>query len=132
MVATDVEGKLVEDPYPSIMCRGGLSSGKTLQPGETWWQSLPLMRYCDFHRPGVYKLKVYHDLGWEGFDYWNNIEANVLPQGPHIAPVVETMIKLVMPSKKQAQQVVKHILTLPRNPNARVGERHRVYEDLNA
>ncbi|NVM57720.1 MAG: HEAT repeat domain-containing protein, partial [Desulfobacterales bacterium] len=130
VVATDAEGKLVEDPYPSIMCMGGLSSGKTLQPGETWWQSLPLMRYCDFHRPGVYKLKVYHDLGWEGFDYWNNIEANVLPQDPHIAPVAETMIKLVMPSKKQAQQVVKHMLTLPRNRDASVGERHREYEDF--
>ena len=58
VVATDAEGKLVEDPYPSIMYRGGLSSGKTLQPGETWWQSLPLMRLdiLGFNKMGLLKI----------------------------------------------------------------------------
>ena len=130
VIAIDDKGIQVEDPYPSTMCMGGLGGEETLQPGQSWWTSLPLMRYCDFQQPGLYTLKVYHDLGWDKPDYWKQIQENTLPQDTHIAPIVETTIKLTMPSRKQAQQVMEDLLTLPKDPYAVHGKRIAEYADF--
>jgi len=131
VVATGKDGKQVEDPFPAVMNMGGRGGPRTLSPGGEFWVSLPLVRYCDFVEPGVYTVKVYHDLGWDG-DYWDRLTTNALPDGPHIAPIVQTTIKLVMPTSEQARQVVDRMKSLPADPNAIWGRRTCDYQDFTA
>ena len=124
VVATDAEGRKADDPDPWPWCEGGLEGDYLLKPGETSWQSIPLMRYCDFDHDGVYRIQVYHDLGWEGKDrYWfGDAIENLLPVGAHNAPIGEVTIKLVMPTEARARQVVERMLTLPAERYAHWGE----------
>ncbi len=133
VIATDENGRPVEDPYPSVMNMGGEGGERTLKPGEAFWASLPLMRYCDFDKPGVYKIRVYHDLGWEKAgpgEEWKNLMTNALPKGPHRAPIVETTIKIVLPTREQARRVVAQMLALPKDANASFGKQTRPYQDV--
>ena len=62
--ATDDKGMEVADPDPSPFCMGGLSATSKLEPGTKHCETIPLLRYCRFERPGVYRVRVSHDLGW--------------------------------------------------------------------
>jgi hypothetical protein len=132
VIATDTNDNQVDDPYPSTMCMGGLGGESTLQPGQSFWVTLPLMRYCNFENSGTYKVKVYHDLGWDKGDYYRLIEKNSLPEGIHIAPIVENSIKLVMPNPEQARQVLNNMLNLPSDPMTTFREKSREYMDFTA
>ncbi|KKL24371.1 hypothetical protein LCGC14_2415990, partial [marine sediment metagenome] len=101
VVATDARGKAVEDPFPAPMNMGGHGGPRKLKPGEVFWESLALMRYCDFQKPGTYTVRVYHDLGWDGALSYRNLLKNALPAGPVTAPIAEIRIKLIMPAEAQ-------------------------------
>src|SRR5262245_12388647 len=47
MTATDESGKMADDPDPSRMNFGGFGGSRELKPGDTFTESLPVMRYCD-------------------------------------------------------------------------------------
>jgi len=117
--ATGADGKTVPDPDPSGFCMGGMGWTPTVKPGEKYIASLALTRYCRFEKPGVYTLRVRHDLGWK-----ETKERRI--------PVGETTIKLVMPTEKQAREVVEEMYRLPTDPGAVSGQRTRPYADFTA
>jgi uncharacterized protein YjeT (DUF2065 family) len=114
VTATDEKGNVVPDPYVSTSCMGGRSWSPSIEPGKTYWFSVPLIRYCDFEHPGVYTIRVSHDLGW---------------QQP---PVAEGKLTLVMPTPDQAREVVEQMLKLPEDTGGTFGERRKPYADLSA
>lgn len=95
----------------------GRPRSSTVVPGHAWYASLPLVRFCRFDRPGVYTLRVRHDLGW---------------QEP--VPVAEAKLTLVMPTPSQARQVVAAMDALP--PASEVvaaeGQKTPAYSDFTA
>ncbi|NQT40204.1 MAG: carboxypeptidase regulatory-like domain-containing protein, partial [Planctomycetes bacterium] len=133
VVAIDENGRPIDDPYPAVMSFGGPGGDTTLEPGKAFWNSFPLMLYCDFLRPGVYKIRVYHDLGWEKSDgadkQHDNVTTNALPKGPHHAPIVETTVKLTLPDPQQARRVVAEMLSLPTDAGS-WGERAPPRQDV--
>jgi len=112
----DAAGTLVPDPDPEPYNLGGLGYSPTLQPGEKWCQSLPLVRYARIDAPGKYSLRVTHDLGW--------------PEGT--APAGQGTIELVMPNAVQAEAVVARMESLPCDPNTSAGKVSRPYADFSA
>ena len=116
VTATDEAGEAAEDPDPSPMCMGGLGGPKTLKPGEKFTTSLPLMRYCDIVKPGVYTIWATHDFGWK--------------EGERKRPVGETTITFRMPNAEQAERIVSEMAKLPDWPNKFWGKRSPPYADF--
>jgi hypothetical protein len=54
----------VADPNPVQWDMGGMSPSATLTNGAVWFEQVWLARYCLFEEPGVYTVRVFHDLGW--------------------------------------------------------------------
>ena len=57
-------GKAVEDPTPFPFNFGGLLAGGEVKPGGTWFEKACIAQYCRFETPGIYTVKVFHDLGF--------------------------------------------------------------------
>ena len=113
--ATGLDGTPVADPFPGDNNMGGLGGPSVVAPGQTWYASLPLVRYCRFDRPGVYTLHVKHDLGW---------------QEP--VPVAEAALTLVMPTPAQARQVIAAMDALPPDSGTLTGQKSRPWPDFAA
>ncbi|MFT5109599.1 MAG: hypothetical protein ACI8XO_001748 [Verrucomicrobiales bacterium] len=64
ITAVDADNRSVEDPSPKQFHMGGLSPIANLEPGEVWYENVPVLRYTKLEKPGEYKLEVYHDLGF--------------------------------------------------------------------
>lgn len=116
VTATDAAGRVAEDPDPSGMCFGGLEGSRELAPGDTFTQSLPLMRYCRITEPGRYTLRVTHDCGWK--------------EGERKRPIGEITVVFRLPTPAEAEAVVAAMEKLPANPNSIYGERSRDYADF--
>jgi len=116
VTATGEAGQAAEDPDPSPMCMGGLGGPKTLKPGENFTTSLPLMRYCDIVKPGVYTIRATHDFGWK--------------EGKRKRPVGQTKITFRMPNAEQAERIVSEMAKLPDWPNKFWGKRSPPYADF--
>jgi hypothetical protein len=117
VMATDEQGKAVADPDPSGFCMGGISSGSKVAPGTKQFDSLPLMRYCRFEKPGIYKIRVSHDFGWTG-------------TADRPLPVAEGTIKLLMPDEEQAEKVVLRMYKLPKASARAQGQRSEPFADF--
>jgi len=94
ITATGKSGRAVPDPDPVQWNMGGMSPNSSLTNGSKWYEQVWLVRYCQFDNPGVYSIRVFHDLGW----------------GPKLSPdprEVSTTIKLKQPNEAQARQVVE-------------------------
>jgi hypothetical protein len=115
--ATDEKGNAAADPDPSGFCMGGLSSWREVAPGTKQFDSLPLMRYCRFEKPGLYKIRVSHDLGW-----------TATPDRP--LPVAEGTIKLLMPDDEETEKVVHEMFRLPKDSTPVQGQRSKPYADF--
>jgi hypothetical protein len=63
VIATDEAGKVIEDPTPDPQHHGGFGGGGIIKPGETLFESVPIMRYRLFDKPGKYTIRIAHDLG---------------------------------------------------------------------
>jgi hypothetical protein len=116
VTATDEAGQAAEDPDPSGMCMGGLGGPNTLKPGEKFTTSLPLMRYCDIVKPGVYTIRATHDFGWK--------------ESERKRPVGQTTITFRMPNAEQAERIVSEMAKLPAWPNTFWGKRSPPYADF--
>lgn len=116
VTAVDASGKAARDPHPASYCMGGLSSSPSLKPGEKFYASLPLMRYCAIDAPGTYTVTVSHDLGWK-----------LAGKKP---PIASTTITFVAPSPAEAQAVVDRTAKLPADGNSVFGKRTDDYEDF--
>jgi hypothetical protein len=115
--AADAKGAKVADPDTSKYNLGGMSFQPELKPGETYFESLPLMRYCRFDKPGVYTVKVTHDLGWK-------------KAGGKSAPAADIQITLKATDEAQARELLDAMLHLPANPNATYGQMNEPYADF--
>ena len=119
VTATGEDGQRAADPDPSGFCMGGLSWSPEVKPGEKFWETLQLIRYCRIETPGVYTLRVVHDLGWE-----ETKDSKI--------PVAETTLRLAMPTPEQARQVVAEMRRLQKGRAGRSGERDSPYRDFSA
>ena len=104
VIATGEDGKaaLDPDPYAAYRCMGGVGGAIELKPGEKWFASLRLIRYCRLETPGIYTVRVFHDHGWRRSKErkW---------------PEAEARLKVVMPAEQQARAVVEAMYRLPRD-----------------
>jgi HEAT repeat protein len=116
VTATDEAGQEAEDPDPWPMCMGGLGGPMTLKPNEKFTTSLPLMRYCDIVKPGVYNIRATHDFGWK--------------EGERKRPVGETTITFHIPNAEQAERIVSEMAELPDWPDTSWGKRSAPYADF--
>lgn len=120
VIAKGEDGKPVEDPYHVEFSAGyGMGSFPVLKPGDKHYKSIQLVHFCRFEKPGVYTIRVVHDLGWR------------LTSDQQF-PAGEIKIKLAMPTPKEARQVVEDMYKLPKDPNTSTGERHPPYADFAA
>ena len=115
--ASDGSGRAVPDPNPSQPCLGGLGYSKHLKPGEKYYESLPLLRYRRFDRPGIYRLRVAHDFGWKLKD-------------PSKLPGAEGIVEFFTPTMEQARRVVEDTYALPKDSGGSVGERRKPFADF--
>lgn len=123
VIATDASGRQQADPVPTGYCLGGLSGNQELAPGEAFHQTLQLTRYARFEKAGTYRIRIAHDLGWSPGGEDNDITDD----DPRWA---ETVIELVMPNAKQAEQVVQAMAALPLDPNRMAGEKTIAFADF--
>lgn len=116
VTATDEAGQVAEDPDPCQSCFGGLGGPQTLLPGEKFTRSLPLIRYCEIDKPGLYTIRATHDFGWK--------------QGARKRPVGEVTIMFHMPDAAKAEQIVSQMENLPNDPVAISDRRSRDHADF--
>ena len=111
VTAQDAEGHAVSDPYPATTNFGGLGGSQTLKPGEKWFQTLSLIRYCRFDAPGKYLVRTKHDLGWRSTP-------------DHPLPVAQAHIELKMPSPDQARNILEEMELAPQNQGVLTGQKN--------
>jgi hypothetical protein len=117
VLGTDEQGREVPDPDPYPMNMGGLGYSRELKQGDKHFSSLPLLRYRRFEKPGVFRLRVGHDFGWNEDD-------------PSKHPTATATIRFVMPDEKQARQVVAQMYQLPKDHGGTAGQRREPYADF--
>jgi len=132
VIVIDEAGNLVDDPNPSRNCRGGFGGGSNLGLGETHWAYVALWRSCAILNPGTYKIRVYHDLGWDGNHYFSKIVATHPPLKSHFAPVLETTLTFREPTEAEARELVARMLDMPKNPDYTMGGRAGSFGDMAA
>ncbi len=101
VTATDQLGRKVPDPNPVWGSNfGGLSRGGDVEPGSSYRENVPIMRYVDIREPGRYRIRICHDLGW-----------NETPEAP--SPSAELELDFAMPDLESAKRVVDRMERLP-------------------
>jgi len=121
VVAFDSAGQEVADPDPRPHHFGGLGMDKELAPGDELAFSLQLMRYCRFDRPGTYRIRIAHDLGWGGEEQ---------RPGPEDKRWAEVELELAIPTAAEARAVVDAMAALPDAGNHTWGERAPAFADF--
>jgi hypothetical protein len=114
VTVTGEDGKVVADPDPKPFNMGGIGYTPAIQPGESWCQSLPLLRYARIHAPGSYRVRVVHDLGWK-------------TEPP---PAGELKLRFAMPSPREAELVIGTMRRLPDDPDSSAGEKSVDWADF--
>lgn len=123
VIATDEAGRVMEDPTPDPPHFGGPGGRHSIKPGESFFYSVPVMRYRLFDKPGKYTIRVTHDLGWGG----DERERAKIPDDD--ARWASTQIGLVMPSPDEAEQIVQNMLRLP-DQSGSMGGKQKPYGDF--
>lgn len=126
--AFDEDGKQLEDPSPNPWNMGGLGISPEVKPGETYWLSIPLTKYVRFERAGTYRIKVFHDLGWNETPHIPDVTDNSLPKFKTLAPIVETQIKIRQPTLDEAKVVIEDAKKT--SSGTQWGQRSPPYGDL--
>lgn len=94
------DGTPLPAPEPATGSGGGLGWSPHLARGESYCQSLPLVRYVRIDGPGTYTVRVIHDLGWS-----DGIGRK--------APTGELTVLFRMPDPATAARLVDEMLALP-------------------
>ena len=108
VTATDQAGNRAADSTLAFDEWG--SGGRWMRKGyDSVVLTIPLMRYCRFEKPGIYRVRVAEDLGWSnGHD-----ATGELPPIPDDDPRwTQTTIALAMPNAAQAGEVVENMRRL--------------------
>lgn len=128
VLASDARGRKLADPDPSGFCMGGMSSDRVLKPGDSFYQTLPLVPYARFERAGTYRVRLFHDLGWKP-SLRRAKGRTALPPFTDSRWTQATLV-LVQPSPAQARQVVARMAKLPTDPNATWGKKSGPFADF--
>jgi len=128
VIAHDARGRKLADPDPSGFCMGGMSSTRVLNPGDSFFQTLPLVPYARFERAGTYRVRLFHDLGWK-LPLRRAKGRVVLPPSTD-SRWTQTTLELVQPNPAQARRVVARMAKLPTDPNATWGKKSGTYSDF--
>lgn len=115
VTVTGEDGARVSDPTPTEANLGGMASTPEIAPGESWCQSLSLLRYARIERAGTVIVTVTHDLGWN-----DDIAA----------PTGSMSLRFVMPDERQAGEVIDEALALPEDRPSRFGRKRAPYAQL--
>jgi hypothetical protein len=86
-------------PAPARYPARGLSlvaGSVDLEPGQTFYETLPLARYVRMDRPGEYTVRVHHNLGWD----WTQADL------ARAADTALVKISIRMPTAPEARQIV--------------------------
>lgn len=116
--AVGPDGKEAADPDPSGFCMGGISTSPEVKPGQTFWLSVPLIRYAKLDQAGEYTITIHHDLGWK------ETPDRKIPAGT-------IKLTLAMPDAKQAAAVVDAMAAL-KDDNWTYGEKRKEFADFSA
>ncbi len=100
LVVTAADGSAVAAPDDASSSGGGIGWRFSLAHGESYCQSLPLLRYARIDAPGEYTVRVTHDLGWA-------------KAGGLKAPTGELPVRFLMPDASEAARLVDEVLALP-------------------
>ncbi len=114
------DGARAPDPDPSGFNMGGLGGDYEIEPGARYVQTLGLGRYARIERPGRYRVRVFHDLGWDA------PEGGPTPEDPRWSEIEVTM---VMPDAIEARRVVDRMRGIPEDPGVSHGEPRPPYPD---
>ncbi|MEO6054171.1 MAG: HEAT repeat domain-containing protein [Chthoniobacterales bacterium] len=89
----EVPGRVI---YSHIF--GGRAQTRPLKPGEKFDQQIPILGFAMIDTPGHYTVSVFHDFGWD-----ETAEIKF--------PVAEGAFDIVMPTEKQAAEIVSKKLS---------------------
>lgn len=114
VLAIDTSGRPARDPDPLVTTCGGLVGGTRLDPGDVHDMPFELTDFCAIDEPGTYRVRVYHDLGWDRDDSWLFASfRNHPPLTPHLAPVVEATLTFVAPTEDEIKTYLAGLLGDP-------------------
>jgi hypothetical protein len=117
ITASSADGKPVADPNPVQWNMGGLSPVTSLTNGARWFEQVWLAHYCLFEEPGVYTIRVFHDLGWGEKRAADPRE-------------VTATITLRRPTPEQARKVVEAMFSALKYGGANWGEKGEPQADF--
>ena len=128
VIATNEDGTVQNDPEPTQMRMGGLGGPRKIEPGETWFGNVALIRYRRLAAPGRYTIRVAHDLGWLGENfYYSSPDPKDLPDDLW----AETTIDVVSPNEDDARGVISDMQAM-KDRGAASGEKRGLYPDYGA
>ena len=128
VIATNEEGTVQNDPEPLQMRMGGLGGPRKIEPGETWFGNIALIRYRRLAGPGRYTIRVAHDLGWLGENfYYDSSDPKDLPDDLW----AETTIVVVSPNEDDARGVISDMQAM-KDRGAVFGKKRGLYPDYGA
>ena len=120
--ATDEAGNEAVDPTPDPMNFGGPVGRPSIEPGQSFFAAVPVMRHRLFEKPGKYTIRAVHDLGWGERDERGKIADND-------ARRVSVQIEFVMPDAAQAAAIVAD-MEANRDTGGSFGKRRAPYADF--
>jgi hypothetical protein len=107
VVATDTAGK--QAPASTRLPDRGGSGGRSLRRGASEKFMLPLSYHCRMDRPGLYRIRAAHDLGWSKEGLATGRFSPIPKDDPRWA---EAFIEVRVPSPAEARKVVESMRRL--------------------
>lgn len=96
ITARGADGSPVPDPYPNQVMMGGLGRFHYLRPSESHTFVAPLLRYALIEKPGIYRIEIAHDFGWD----WK--------QARRKPPPARLTLRFDEPDTSRAREILKH------------------------
>lgn len=125
-------GSPAADPKPQCVFFGGVAMRTGLGPGDRHVVEVDLHDFCSIDRPGRYRVRVYHDLGFAAPNgAWHIPVAslnNYPPFRPHVAPVVETSFEVSMPTPAERGEIIDRLIGPPTEVPTDWNSRHEAAE----
>jgi hypothetical protein len=127
----DADGNLVEDPWPNPACFGGPGGEFEVTMSKPLVIEIAVPRYRVFARPGTYRIRVAHDLGWDvsadsGPDAWMDgwVPAEDDPRW------AATTIEVFAPPADRIDAILDVMSDQPRPGNRSMLRRNRAWSDF--
>ncbi len=127
----DADGSLLEDPWPDPPCFGGPGGESEVTMSKPLVIEIAVPRYRVFAKPGTYRIRVAHDLGWDavedgGRDAWMDgwVPAEDDPRW------AETTIEIFEPPADRIDAVLDVMSAQPKRGDQTMLRRNRAWSDF--